>query len=100
MSKSAKGITLALTGMIKSSIEGSAARTSLTKLFIKVSETFKFNYYKNMDYLTKDYDYSDICSAMKLETSVCNVTLETFGRLRFLMFNPSIFCDSHNIFRI
>ena len=70
--------------MIKNSIEKSAARTSLSKLFTKVSESFSLNHYKNLEYLTKDYVDTDICSAMKLETSTCNATLETLGKLMSL----------------
>ena len=65
-----------------------------------------------MEYVAKENDDNDICSAMKLETSACNATLELFGKsdqnqfkgptqcrpnldLMFLMF--LIFCRIRNI---
>ena len=78
--QSGRGIVLTLTGLLKTSVYKSAARVSLSKLFQKAAEKFNFTQYKYMEYITKENDEKDICSAMKLEGSACNVTLELFGK--------------------
>ena len=65
--------------MIKRSEEKSATRKSLSKLFTKVTESFNFHQYKNMEYFMKDNDHDDICLTMKLEPNICKETLELFG---------------------